>query len=303
MKFIENLKAIMKGRAGTLTGSKFETFDFSPSRFECSLSGLSRMGECADLFLDRYTAGDLEEIIGRTGLRDHLAAKGFPRLHVTGEKNEEQMHSLRVYAGRPSPERLLIDIRLSEIIYIPDAKLIPGIIKQRRYRALAIEWLCFQNPGAKFTPEFPRLPGQVHPGVGAVRYIAPLLKHFARDLSFEAALDVPEHFHAAVMYSRTFRFMDPRKEGLMRAALRDLGSVSLSDLSWGFLTGAVLNAATKEPVPYEPSEQIMPFHDGLARYFSSMKYRKRVDEAMKAAEYIFDRERMLQKKSHPDYMQ
>jgi hypothetical protein len=274
-------------------GSKYERFDFSPGRFECTLSALSNAGACEGLFLNNYTSQHIREIMDRVGLTAHLRDAGFPRLSLETSRDEGEIHRLRVYSGSPSTARLVIEIRLSEIIFSPDERQLRGIIKERRFKVIAVEWLNFQNPRGSFTPERPRLPGQARPGLGAVRYIAPLMETFAGDLGADAILDVPEHFHSAVMYSRSFKYVDPEREGLMRAVLRDLESYPLADLSWGFVTGTILDAVTNRPLAHEPSEQVLPIAESLAHYFSSREYAHRVEKAMKNLSCRFDHDRML----------
>lgn len=283
-------------------GSRFETYDFGEERFECTISSFSGTGACHDLYLNRYDHGEISELLQRIGLLDFLRGKGISRPLVQIDRSPEHMHYLKIYQGRATPGRLLIDLRLSQMIYSPEERLVRGIIRERQYKALAVEWLTLQDPRGRFTPEHPRLPGQNRPGLGAVRHIAQLLELFARDLSADTVLDVPEQFHAAVMYSRKFSFMDPAREGMMRAVLRDLGSHPLADLSWGFVTGTIADRKTGEPVAYRPSEQLLPMAESLGRYFASREYRRRVSGVMEKLRVVFDRDRMIQmRNAHPDY--
>ena len=284
-------------------GSRFETYDFGEERFECTISSFSGTSACQDLFLNRYDHGEICEIVERIGLMEHLRGKGFPKPLVQVDRSPEQMHYLRIYQGRAAPGSLLVDLRLSQMIYTPEERLVRGIVRERQYKALAVEWLSLQNPRGRFTPEYPRLPGQNHPGLGAVRHISQLLELFARDLSADAVLDVPEQFHAAVMYSRKFSYMDPACEGMMRAVLRDLGSHPLADLSWGFITGTIAESKSGEPLAYRPSEQLLPMAESLGRYFDSREYRGRVRDETEKLRVVFDRDRMIQlRNAHPDYI-
>jgi hypothetical protein len=295
-------KLLSHGTRDNPSRSKFERYEFSPVRFECILSAMSQSGACEGLFLDTFSPEVIREIMTRVGLIEHLSDNGFAKPVMEIEKSNGGIHILTMYYGRPAPERLLIEIRLSRIIYMPEDLHVKGVIKDRRFNVIAIEWLCLQNPKLTFTNERPRLPGQTFPGLGGVQYITPLIEMFAGDLGVEAILDVPEQFHAAVMYSHRFKFMDPEREGMMRAVLRDLGSYSLADLSWGFITGSVYDARSKEPAAYVPAEQILPISENLAYYFTSHEYRKRVEKTMKSKKYTLDYDRMVrERKNNPDY--
>ncbi len=291
-----------KGSREKPAGSRFEAYDFSSERFECTLSSFSGTEACHDLFLNRYGHGEILELLERIGLMDCLHESGFTRPLLLIDRNPGHIHYLKLFDRREAPERLLIELRLSEMIYTPDERHIKGIIPKQTYKAIAVEWLSLQNPRLEFNRERPRLPGQNYPGLGAVRHMATLLETFAGDLMADAVLDVPEKFHAAVMYSGKFMFMDPAREGMMRAVLRDLGSHPLADLSWGFVTGTIRDMKTKKPVSFGPSEQLLPAADSLARYFTSREYRKRVEDEMSRIHLVLDEERMIQQRDiHPDY--
>ncbi len=292
MRLIELLTGKPTGRAGNdrrnKPGSKFDNFDFTPDRFECSLSSLSHSRVCEDLFLDRYTNDELIALLSRIGITGLCVARGYRDPILTIGKDDNRIHRFRLYDGKESPGRLLMELRLSELVYTPDPGMTGGVIGTRRYNAMAVEWLSLQSPLDRFTADRPRLPGQEHPGLGGVEQITRLLETLAGGLSVSAVLDVPSHFHAAVMYSRRFRFTDPVREGMMLGVLRDLGDHSLADLSWAFVTGDIRDAHTGEPVPYVPSEQVLPLDADLSRYFNSRHYRQASKQAMNARHYAID---------------
>ncbi|MBP7738914.1 MAG: hypothetical protein KA369_23290 [Spirochaetes bacterium] len=295
MRLLSRLFRTLSGEKKHQDRSKFETYDFSPERFECTMASISGTGACQDLFLNRYDDRELADIMERTGLMGHLRTTGFTKPLLLIDRDPNNIHYLKVYDAKAGPDRLLVDLRLSQILYTPGTKGARAVAPGGRFNVLAIEWISLQDPRRKFTADRPRLPGQDRPGLGAVRFLGPLVETIGRDLMADAALDVPEHFHAAVMYSRKFTYMDPAREGMMRGVLRDLGSHTLAELSWAFVDGAILDAVTGKPVPFEPSEQILPVTEGLIRHFASRDYRDRVEEEMKKKKYILDYGRMKQR--------
>ena len=44
----------------------------------------------------------------------------------------------------------------------------------------------------------------------------PLLEDLVKELSVDGVLDVPDHFHTALFYSRDFHFLEPEIEGRLR---------------------------------------------------------------------------------------
>jgi hypothetical protein len=287
---------ILKRAGRRPPGSRFEHFDFTPERFECGLRSLSHSGTCEDLFLNRYTRDELMALIGRVGITELCASRGYHDPFITVGKDDSQIHHFKLYDGRESSGRLLMEISLSELVYKPDPAMTGSVIDELRYNALAIEWLMMQSPRDRFTEERPRLPGQDHPGLGGVDCMARLMENFAGDMAASAVLDVPSHFHAAVMYSRRFHFTDPAQEGMMQGVLRDLDGHSLADISWGFATGSIADADSGEPVPYKPSEQILPVAEDLARYLTSRTYRHAMERARDARHYVIDIDSMKKKR-------
>jgi len=280
--------------------SRFERIEFA-GRFECSLTALSHSGACEGLFLNRYAMDDIHSLFQRAGLIAHLSAKGFVDLRFAIESDESRMHSLKVYDSREAPDNLLIELRVSEIIYTPDSEKTWGLLAKERYQCLAVEWVNLQNPRGGFSDTRPRLPGQNHPGLGAAGGMLALLEIIARDVTAAAIIDVPESFHAAVMYSKRFLFIDPARQGMMEAALRDLAEYGLAAMSWGFATGAVRDSRTGAPIAYVPSEQVFPLDEDFKRYFASTRYRAAREAAMNETRLILDREAMEScKRSHPD---
>ncbi len=295
MSFLSRLFASLSREKKRREGSKFETYDFSPERFECTMASFSGAAVCQDLFLNRYEERELLDMIEAVGLAGFLRQEGFTKPLIRIDRDPNNIHYLKLYHDRADPERLLMDLRLSQIIYTPGTKSARAIAPGGRFNVLAIEWITLRNPRRQFTAGRPRLPGQDRPGLGGVRFLGPLVETIARDLVADAVLDVPEHFHAAVMYSKYFTYLDPAREGMVRGVLRDLGSHPLALLSRAFVEGAILDAATGKAVPFEPSEQILPIAEGLIDHFASRDYRGRVEKEMNGKKYILDVDRMEEK--------
>jgi len=96
---------------------------------------------------------------------------------------------------------------------------------------LVIHWLVLSSPDGTFSVDRPRLPGQEKPGLGLLNPTLALLKSLARELSVDGVLDVPDHFHTALFYSRAFLYLDPEAEGRFLAIARDLSGIPLAQAS------------------------------------------------------------------------
>jgi hypothetical protein len=92
------------------------------------------------------------------------------------------------------------------------------------------------------------------------------------------------------------KFFEPSQQAIMMAILRDLDKNMLFDISWGGITGTILDKKTGRPQLYEPSEQVFPISRRLKEYFESPQYPSRFKEVFKSKEYVLDREAMVKKR-------
>ena len=239
----------------------------------------SRKGEVR--FLDRYSSDAVIDIMNSIGLIDHLRSIGFNRIIPVLEKDEALVHYLKIYHEEVIPDNLLIDLRLSEKRFIPDETFFEKGKVLSTLDMIVIEWLTLQNPFVSFDANKPQLPGQKTPGLGALQHMMNMMYVVGRDIIRDGFLDIPEHIHGAIMYSTKFTFFNPLHEAIVRAILRDLGTYSLIDISWGILTKSIIDTATDNSLEYVPSEQIFALSSRLQDYFNSKQYRKRFHESFK----------------------
>ncbi len=245
------------------------------------------------LFLNMYDETKMMDIMKATGLVAHLRNRGFGELAIDIDQDETLIHYLRVYFEKKAVENLLIDVRLSDSRFVPDKNFFEEGQNLATLDMIVIEWLSIQNPGAIFSKDRPQLPGQSKPGLGCLQYLMKMMYVVAEGVIKDGFMDVPDHMHGAVMYSKNFKFFNPAHEGVLRAILRDAKGYSLGDISWGMITGTIIDVKTGQPQVYDPSEQIYPVSKRLQKYFASKRYGKRFNEVYKKKKYSFDYERMV----------
>ena len=263
--------------------------------FEFNDSLLGEVDKSHYSFLDRFNHDDMERILKKIGLFDHLSVIGFKNVVFEIFRDEDNIHYFRLYSGTIDPSNLLIDLRLSEGKFTPLEQKVKSA--QQSYDMFVIEWLQSQNPFVKkFNPERPQLPGQKLPGLGCLKYLIGMMQFVSGELTRDGFLDVPDHFHLGVMYSVSFKFFNPEREGETRALLRDLEGYSLSDITWGVITSEIYDKKTGSPFIYQPSEEIFAVSDRMSRYFRSPSYQKIVREMLKLKKYELNYEVMSKKK-------
>ena len=249
------------------------------------------------LFLNRLSTNEIMDIASKVGLTDHLASRGFPELHVEIERDETMIHYLKIYDREISPVNLLIDLRLSESRFIPDEKLFISKQGASTLDMIVIEWLSAENPKNRFDPAKPLLPGQKKPGLGCLNFLMEMMYIVGKTVIKDGFMDIPDHMHGAIMYARKFQFFDPVQEAILRAIMRDMGGYSLQDITWGMITGTILDKSTGLPQVYQPAEQIYTLSNRLKKYFNSSTYKDRFKEVYKKKHYIFEFEKMIEKRN------
>lgn len=230
-------------------------------------------------------------IADSVGMVAHLKSRGFEDLFAVVERDETMIHYLKIYYANLNPQNLLIDLRLSESRFVPKGNAFAksGIAT---LDMIVIEWLSAENPKNIFDPSKPQLPGQKKPGLGCLNYLMEMMYIVGSEVIKDGFMDIPDHMHGAIMYSRKFKFFNPVHEAILQAIIRDLKGHTLLDISWGMITGTIVDAATGTPQVYDPSEQIFPLSRRMKSYFKSKEYQKKFDEVYKKKRYRFDYEKM-----------
>lgn len=261
-----------------------------------TLNSFQGLSGSRKLFLGRFNENDLTEIIGSIGLTSHLESIGFDKLIIDIDKDENYIYYLKLYWKNKDFENQLIDLRVSDNIFVPDKRFFGENENPPHYDMITIEWLSSRNPLKQFDEQKPQLPGQTNPGLGVLKYCFRLLYIVAREIYKDGFLDIPDHMHGAIMYSKKFKFFDPVHEAILRAVMRDLKDYSLSDISWGVITETIIDKHKNIPAVYDPGEQIHYVSRRMTKYFKSPKYIDTFNKYYKRKKYYFDYNEMVRKR-------
>lgn len=238
----------------------------------------------------RFQPEEVRERVRDAGILEGLALRGYhdPVLTLSCTNPEEQRVCL--YAGRKSRERLLMEIRVQIRAFRP-GKPVGSFPEGTVFRMLLIHWLALSDPDRPFSIDRPRLPGQERPGLGLLSECLSLLRQIGKEFLLDGILDVPDHFHTALIYSRAFRFLDPQAEGRFQAMARDLKGLPLALASEAVGEGCLIDTGTGLPVPWEPAEQVMPLREPLRHHFRSSAFCRVRDEVASALRVAVDWDR------------
>ncbi len=221
---------------------------------------------------------EVRERIRAAGILEGLARRGYPDPLLALECADPQDQRVLLYAGNASRDRLLMEVRLQIRAFRPGKPTGPfpeGTV----FRMILIHWLLLSDPERPFSIDRPRLPGQERPGLGLLSECLTLLRGIGGELPLDGVLDIPDHYHTALFYSRRFRFLDPSAEGQFQVMSRDLKGIPLALASEAVQEGCLRNRATGRPIPWEPAEQVMPLRVPLRSYLRSPEYRRACHEA------------------------
>ena len=227
----------------------------------------------------RFDAGDIRQRLAAAGLISGLAARGYPEPALALSCADPADQRICLFAGGTTRDRLLMEVRLQLSLFHPKHPIGP-FTEESSFRMLVIHWLVLSDPDRGFSLDRPRLPGQERPGLGLLGETLSLLKTFSRELAVDGVLDVPDHYHTALFYSRDFRYLDPGEEGRFQAIARDLAGVPLSLASDAIREGCLVNRETGEPVAWPVAEQVMAVRGPLRRFLRSGEYREARDRAL-----------------------
>jgi hypothetical protein len=233
----------------------------------------------------RYGPGELWERLGTSGLLAGLSERGYPEPVLRLSCADPADQRICLYAGEETRDRLLLEARLQLAPFHPRRPIGP-FTKETSLRMLVINWLVLSSPDGTFTVDRPRLPGQEKPGLGLLNQTIALLKSLSRELSVDGVLDVPDHFHTALFYSRAFRYISPEAEGKFLAIVRDLSGVPLTLASDAIREGCLVDQATGAAVPWPAAEQVLALRGPLFRFLRSPSYREARNRALADHRFI-----------------
>jgi hypothetical protein len=233
----------------------------------------------------RFEAAEVRERLDAAGLLSGLAARGYPDPSVALSCADPADQRICLYSGEPTRDRLLMEVRLRLSLFRPRHPIGP-FTEESAFRMLVVHWLVLSDPDREFTVDRPRLPGQERPGLGLLDEALSLLAAFSRELAVAGVLDVPEHFHTALFYSRAFRYLDPEAEGRFRAIARDLAGVPLALASDAIREGCLVDRSTGAPMEWPVAEQVLAVRGPLRRFLRSGEYREARNRALGALSVV-----------------
>jgi hypothetical protein len=242
----------------------------------------------SSLFLGRYSANEVMAVLNKRGFLREARKRFLWPLAYDLDSSEYPLQRLQIFLREPGPENLIVDIKVKETEFAgtPPAEGLPAPGPQK---GLAFEWLTLQNPLVKRGEPFSPLPGQLRPGLNLSSKVLQLFVYLGRLIRKDCLLAFPAYFHNAVLFSRYFKFWDPRKEAEVLAIRRAFNHMPFRQLAWVVHLNC-LRRADGSVYEWRAEEQVYPLARPLKDYFDSRRYRELVKAGQKGHGFSVDRE-------------
>jgi len=240
----------------------------------------------SSLFLGRYSMTEILAVMGRRNFLKDARKRGLGPLEFELDSSEHPLQRLTIYNQSIKPDNMIVDLKVKESDYAPKSPDLPDF-PSGPLKCLNLEWLTLQNPNLTFSEKSTPLPGQIHPGLNLSKKVMESFIYLARLTRKDGLLAFPAYFHNALLFSRYFHFVNPDKEGEVRAIRAEFRHVPFHQLAWAVHLGC-LKTAVGARLEWKSEEQMFSISRPLRDYFDSRGYRERVKSAMKSREYAVD---------------
>lgn len=245
-------------------------------------------------FLGYYSEEGIKLALEKYGVYHKLKKKGFNNVRTIIDTSDPYKHRIAFYENKIKQDNLLMDLILRKQDFILKMPF-QCQNNNKSYLGLGIDWLCMQNINAQFTDKRPQLPGQQYPGLGMASILVEILVIMCWRLNLAGLINVPEHYHNAILYSRIFYYLDPIIQTKLKAIQRGFEGFTLDKISWGVDWGCVIDANTNRPFDWMVHKQVVPLEKSLKSVFLGKEYIKYVRDHMHEFKFIFDETRYKEK--------
>lgn len=246
--------------------------------------------ERTHLFLNFYSEEGVRKALDEYGIFKDLNKRGFHNFIIKINARDPYRHTLKAYFQKEYPDHLLGELIVRKKFFIA-RPIFPSEIAGQKFGMIVIEWLTLQDPTAEFTSKRPPLPGQIYPGLRIGRQIVGIFVNMSLRLKTDGLLNVPEHYHNAVFYSKHFKYFNPYTEGQFLAMQRDLRMAGLFKAAWAVELNCVIEKNTGKTFQWFTDEQVLFVSNRLEKYFESKEYTERTQGSLNSHEFEIDEDK------------
>ncbi|TGK31714.1 hypothetical protein EHQ12_14565 [Leptospira gomenensis] len=258
-----------KGNPGFLDGQDLGMIDIS-REFQTSLG-------IENSLFNRFSIEEVNAMMEEAGMFRILKARGYVEFEVSLDGISDMDN--RIYIKDPSGGVLVhMRLKFSDFQF---KKL------DQSYKLVYIDWLLTQNLKMKNLKTKKKLhQGQEYPGLSVMNEITGFIRVLATKMGAYGAFNIPEYFHDAVLFHKSFQFVDPEKEGKFRAILQSFSRNNLRELSDHIHGEKIVNGETGEVYSWKYGEMVSCISSYLESALFDEEYYKKVKKIVSGTRYI-----------------
>jgi hypothetical protein len=247
--------------------------DFLPEQKEFELMDVNQdlpasFGSESEEFFGRFTHLEIKEMLEESTLIEALVKRGYNETRI--EIIPHSFYDNRIYINDASTGLTLVHIRLKV-----DDLFLKKI--NQSLKMVYIDWLLTQNIRWNIKPFNKKLfEGQEYPGLNIMKEIENFMLILSKRLGAHAIFNVPEYFHDAVLFHKNFKFLDPEKEGIFRAVLKNFHGTNLRKLSDLIHKKRIYIANTAEIYTWKHGEMLFVFQPDIVSRIFDKEYHEKV---------------------------
>ncbi|MCB1178448.1 MAG: hypothetical protein KDK36_12760, partial [Leptospiraceae bacterium] len=143
-------------------------------------------------------------------------------------------------------------------------------------------WLLTQNiKMGKLIGKKKLFDGQEYPGLNIFQEITKFIQFLSLKIGANGIFNVPEYFHDAVLFHKSFKFLDPKKEGVFRFLIKYFDDLTLRKLSNLIHSHKIFNETNKEVYLWKPNEMFYSGETEINRQIFNDEYYDTVEKYKK----------------------
>jgi hypothetical protein len=238
------------------------------------------------LFLGRYTMNEVSAALSKRNFFKEAQKRKLLPLDFYLDSSEFPIQRFQIFYQRKKPENIIVDLKIREGVFRPE-KEIESHYPLPEYKFLFLEWLTLQNPLLNFSPEKSPLPGQMHPGLNLGNKVLDIFLHLARLTKKDGLLAFPAYFHNALLFSRTFHFINPKKQGEILAIRKSLFQIPFKQMAWIVYLNCLKDKEGRI-YKWKAEEMVSPINKELKKYFGSRAYKGKVKKTQERLKFDID---------------
>jgi hypothetical protein len=261
--------------------------DFSLSEEDFFNINIGKRGD--NLFLGYYSLTGLQIIFEKYNIYKKLEELGFHNIHISINTDDAFKHKLMLKNIEKEREEKLVELVIRRD-FVEINMPFDFHRNGEKYETIVIEWMKMQNPRKEFTKSKPQLPGQDYPGLGIGSETIELLILASRRLGLKGIINIPDHFHNALLYSKIFCYENPSDQAKLIALTRDTKKYTLHEVAWAIENEMLIDYTTGKPFKWFISKQVLALEKEWAKLYKSHAFLNEVNKQANRYKYFIKKQ-------------